>query len=122
MPPLSEAIATEYRPALSWTEGYRGLFAALRTDAVRLNFRMPLKILTRRCGPEHRHPFRFAGFAAFRLVTELFIVKKQLFARGEDEVCAAVNTLQHPVLEFHCQSSFGPVHRANAGDRSLAMP
>ena len=38
-------------------------------------------------------------------------MEKQLLARGEDEVCAAVNALQHPVLEFHCESSFGPAHR-----------
>jgi len=38
-------------------------------------------------------------------------MEKQLLACSEDEVCAAVNTLQHSVLEFHCESSFGPTHR-----------
>jgi len=28
-------------------------------------------------------------------------MKKQLFASGEHKICAAINALQHSVLEFH---------------------
>jgi hypothetical protein len=35
------------------------------------------------------------------MILELLIVKKQLFAGREDEVSAAINTLQNLVLEFH---------------------
>jgi hypothetical protein len=43
---------------------------------------------------------RLAAFAAFRLVFKIFFVVKLLFARGEDEVRAAVNTLENPILKF----------------------
>src|SRR5665811_390080 len=34
-------------------------------------------------------------------VLELLVVEEKLFARGEDEIGAAVNTFQNLVLEFH---------------------
>jgi succinate dehydrogenase/fumarate reductase cytochrome b subunit len=45
--------------------------------------------------------FAFAVFAAFGFVLELFIVKKELFASGEDKIGAAVYTLENLVLELH---------------------
>jgi hypothetical protein len=39
--------------------------------------------------------------AALRVVFKLFIVKKELLARGEDELIAAVNTLEDSILKFH---------------------
>jgi len=51
----------------------------------------------------HSKPFGFAVLATLGFVAKLFVVKKQLFTGGEDKVCTAVNTFQHPVLEFHCQ-------------------
>jgi hypothetical protein len=33
----------------------------------------------------------------------LLVVKEELFPGGENEIAAAVNTLQNPVLEFHCE-------------------
>jgi hypothetical protein len=50
---------------------------------------------------ERGDTFCFAGFAAFWFVSELFIVEEQLLPGGEDKVGAAVNALQHSVLEFH---------------------
>jgi hypothetical protein len=35
------------------------------------------------------------------IILELFVVKKQLFTRGEHEFCAAIVTLQYSVDEFH---------------------
>jgi len=43
----------------------------------------------------------FAALAAFGLVLELFVVKKQLLACGKYKIPAAVDALQHPVSEFH---------------------
>jgi hypothetical protein len=46
-------------------------------------------------------PFAFAVFAAFGFVLELLIVKEELFPSGEDEIGAAVHTLENLVLELH---------------------
>lgn len=54
-----------------------------------------------RTQPRSRDPFGFAVLASLRLVLELFVVEKQLFAGCEDEVCTTIHTLQNLVLEFH---------------------
>ena len=46
-------------------------------------------------------PLAFAVFAAFGFVLKLLIVKEELFPGGEDEVGAAVYTLENLVLELH---------------------
>ena len=46
-------------------------------------------------------PFAFAVFAAFGFVLELFIVKEELFASGENKICAAIHALENLVLELH---------------------
>jgi len=84
---------------LSRSEGYGGFLAALRAN--RFGFDFVIGLAAAGCGTQHRHPFGFAGLAALGLVLELLIVEKQLFSRGEDEIGAAVNALQHLVLEFH---------------------
>jgi hypothetical protein len=33
----------------------------------------------------------------------LFVVEEELFAGGENKIIAAINALEHPVLEFHCE-------------------
>ena len=38
-------------------------------------------------------PFGLALFAVLRVVLELLVVEKELFARGEDEFLAAVDAL-----------------------------
>jgi hypothetical protein len=40
----------------------------------------------------------------------LFVVEEELFARGENKIIAAINALEHPVLEFHCEA---PLARAS---------
>jgi hypothetical protein len=52
-------------------------------------------------GSEHRDPLRLASLAAFGLVFELLVVKKELFPGGENELIPAVDTLEHLVLKFH---------------------
>ena len=51
-------------------------------------------------------PFAFAVFAAFGFVLELFIVKEELFASGENKVCAAIHALENLVLELHESAPF----------------
>jgi hypothetical protein len=50
---------------------------------------------------QNRHAFRFARSAPLGFVRELLVVEKQLLPGSKDEVRAAVNALQHLVLEFH---------------------
>jgi hypothetical protein len=52
-------------------------------------------------GSQNRNPLRLAALAPLGLVPELLIVEKQLLPGREDEIRAAVNALQHLVLEFH---------------------
>src|SRR5215813_10772178 len=49
----------------------------------------------------NRDTLGFACLAALRFISELFIAKKQLLARGKDKFCTAVDAREHPVLEFH---------------------
>jgi hypothetical protein len=51
--------------------------------------------------PQNRHPFGFAGLAPLGFIPELLIVEKQLLPGREHKIRAAVNALQHLVLEFH---------------------
>jgi hypothetical protein len=41
----------------------------------------------------------------FGVVLELFIVKEDLLASGEDELGTAVDALQYSIREFHGQAS-----------------
>jgi hypothetical protein len=52
-------------------------------------------------GSQNRHPLRLAALASLGFVAKLLIVEKQLLAGRKDEIRAAVNALQHLVLEFH---------------------
>ena len=47
------------------------------------------------------HAFDLALFTALWIILKLFIVKKELFAGGKDEVVAAVRTFQNLVDEIH---------------------
>jgi hypothetical protein len=95
---FAEAFAAQDGSALSGAEGDRGRFAALRAHGLGFDFGTTL---ARGRDSERGDAFGFTGFAAFGFVAELFIVEEQLFSGGEDEVAAAVNALQHSVLEFH---------------------
>ena len=46
-------------------------------------------------------PLTFTILATLGLVLELFVVEEELLTRGEYEICAAINALQHLVLELH---------------------
>jgi hypothetical protein len=52
-------------------------------------------------GSQNRNSLRFAGLAPFGFVSELLIVEEQLLPGGKNEIRAAVNALQHLILEFH---------------------
>jgi len=65
-------------------------------------------------------PFAFAVFAAFGFVLELFIVKKELFTRGEDEVIAAVHTFETLVLELHWECPLSCIHSQKIQKRADA--
>jgi hypothetical protein len=100
VPSFAEALAAKNRASLRGAERYRGFLAALRADGTGINTR----VAWARSGCSyHREPLGFAGFATLRLIAKLFVVKKKLFPCGEDEVRTAIDTLQHPVLEFHCE-------------------
>jgi len=98
--PFPETFSTEYWAALSGAEWHGGLFSALRTHRVGLDFSADRPRGGRR---KDGNPFRLAALATFRFVAELFVVEEKLFAGGENEVSAAVNALQRPVLKFHCE-------------------
>jgi hypothetical protein len=97
--PLLEALAAKNWSALCRPEGYGSFFAALRTNRSGLDPGVGMALGW--CGSQHGHPFRFAGFAPFWFILELLVTEEELFSRREDEVRAAVNTLQHLVLKFH---------------------
>jgi hypothetical protein len=100
MTPFPETFPAEYWPALGGAEWHSGLFSALRAHRVGLDF-CPDGPGCRRS--QDGNPFRLASLTAFRFVAELFVVEEKLFAGGENEVRAAINALQRPVLEFHCE-------------------
>ena len=96
---LLETGSAKHRPALCRLERNRGLHAAFRTDGTRLRANTPPA-----CA------LRLALFAVLRIVLELFVVKEKLLAGGEDELNAAIATLQSPVSKFHGRL---PQHREN---------
>src|SRR5262245_19926574 len=94
--PLLEALLAEDRPPLRGPEGNGrrradGRTGGLCLDAVR--HRRSRRGAVRAPG--------LAALAAFRLVLELLVSVKQLFARGPDELGAAVYAPQDLVLELH---------------------
>jgi hypothetical protein len=98
LPLLLKTFPAEDRPSLCRLEGNRGLLAALGTSGSSLSLRGRLP--GNRC-TQNGNTFCFACFAALWFVLELLVVKKQLFAGGENKVRTAVDTLQYLVLEFH---------------------
>ena len=60
--------------------------------------------------------FTLAVFAAFGFVFELFIVEEELFTGSENEVGAAIHTLENFVLEVHFESApFSCIHAQEPG-------
>lgn len=95
-PPLLETFATENRPALCGIEGHCGFLAALGTHGGGLNPLMALTALS-------LVAFGFASLTALGLILKTLFGVKDLFACGEDEILAAFDTLQHPILVFHAR-------------------
>lgn len=110
LPLLLKTFPTENRPALRGLEGNCRLLAALGASGsgFGLSRRLPGSRRT-----QNSDAFCLAGFTAFGFVFELLIVKKQLFACGENKISAAVDTLEYLVLEFHPLTPFpGCIPRA----------
>jgi len=85
-----EALAAEDGPTLGGLEGDCRLDAALRAFGARLCARETSCSRTRaRTHPDAGAP-GFAGLAAFRVVFELFVEEKELFAGSEDELTTAI--------------------------------
>ena len=88
---LLEAGAAEYGASLSGTEGDGGFNAAGRT--VCSGFGADTRATTGALG--------LALLAALGVVFKILVVEKQLLARGEDEIRAAINAFQYLIREFH---------------------
>jgi hypothetical protein len=100
-PPLLEAFPAKHWTSLRRSEGHRSLFAALRAHSSGLGSRRTVMSSARVGGSENRHSLRLAALASLGFVAELLIMEKQLLAGRKDKIRAAVNALQHLVLEFH---------------------
>jgi len=69
----------------------------MRAGCARLN----LLIVRGRSSAHCRSALGLAGLAALWFVLELFVVKEKLFASRENELSAAVDAFQNPVLKLH---------------------
>ena len=83
------------------TERYSGLLSASRAQGLGLDLGVAIGLSGGGRSAEYGDALGFASFAALGFVLELFIVKEQLFAGGENKVGSAVDTLEYLVLEFH---------------------
>ena len=78
-------------------------FAASGTGGARLH--LLVEIAAAGTAMSHiRRTLRLAILATLGLVLELFIVEKELFACGKNEIVAAIHALQASILEFHFRS------------------
>jgi len=85
-----EALTAKHRPALGGLEGDCRLDAALRAFGARLRAREASCSRTRAGTQPDTGAPGFAGLAAFRVVFELFVEEKELFAGSEDELTTAI--------------------------------
>jgi len=88
---LLKTRSAQYRPALRRLEGYGRRLAALRASRTRLRAHARIA----------RTALGLALLAALGIVDKLFVVEKDLFACGEHELGAAINTLQDTIGELH---------------------
>ena len=86
-----KARAAQYRPPLRGTERHRGLLVACRAPCSGLGAHAWATI----------GALGFALLAPLGIVLELFIVKKELFTRGEHKFLAAIDALQNSICKFH---------------------
>jgi hypothetical protein len=95
---LLEALPAKYRTALRWLERHGSFPLAAGADGLGFHSLVVAAILRQ---SQRLGAFTLAVFAAFRFVFELFIVEEELFASGENEIGAAIHTLENFVLEVH---------------------
>ena len=95
---LLKALSAKHWTSLRRLERHGGFPLAPGADRFGFNSLVVAAILWQSQG---LGPFAFTVFAAFGFVLELFIVKEELFASGEDEIGAAVHALENLVLELH---------------------
>lgn len=114
---LLKTLAAEDRASLCRFEGNGRVLATLRTSGSGLGFGGRLSWNRR---PQNGNSFCLTGLTTLWFVLELLVVKKQLFARGENKVGTAVDTLENLVLEFH-PSPHSPVTLSRMGKR-IAFP
>jgi hypothetical protein len=109
---LLEALAAKHRAALRWLERDGRFPLAAGADGLGFYSLIVAAVLwqSQRLGA-----FTLAVFAAFRFVLELFIVEEELFASGENEVGAAVHTLENFVLEVHLRVPLSCIHAQESG-------
>jgi hypothetical protein len=83
--------STEHRAALGGAEWHGCLGAAPGTVGPRFRAHSAAAVAA----------LGLAWLAAFGVVLEVLVVKKELFARRKDEFASAVNALQHSIRKFH---------------------
>lgn len=88
---LLETGAAQHRSSLGGFEGHGGFQTAFGTSCT--GFRPHSCRTTRALG--------FTLFAMFGVVLELLIVKENLFARSEGELCPTIYTFEYPIGKFH---------------------
>jgi hypothetical protein len=98
---LRETFAAEDRAPLRWPKRDCGLLAALRAGSPSFDASEVVSIARLGRGGKDGHALGLAGFTAFGLVLELFVVEKELFPGGKDKIGAAVDAGQYLVLKFH---------------------
>jgi hypothetical protein len=98
---LRKAFPAKNRPPLGWSEGDGGFFAALGAGGASFDARKVVRVAHGWWGAQDGDALGLAGFTALGLVLELFVVEKQLFSGGKDEVSAAVDAGQYLILKFH---------------------
>lgn len=107
-----EAGAAKHRPALRRFEWNRGFGSTLRAGCPGL-------------GSDPRvasGAFGLALFATLGVVFELFVVEKELLARRENEIGAAVYALQYAILEFHGRLPNRELDRSGCSEENTAVP
>lgn len=104
---LLEALAAKHRTALRWLERDSRFPLAAGADGLGFHSLIVAAVVWQ---SQCLGAFTLAVFAAFRFVLELFIVEEKLFASGENEIGAAVHTLEIFVLEGHLRVPLSCIH------------
>jgi hypothetical protein len=109
---LLEALPAKHRTSLRRLEWHGGFPLASGADGLGFHSLIVAAILRQ---SQCLGSFTFAVLAAFGFVLELFIVEEELFTSGENEVGAAVHTLENLVLKVHFESAPFPAFTQESG-------